>query len=248
MIFSLLQGDGDIVQKLINVALYLIVIVISLSFHEWGHAFMAHKMGDDTARNMGRMTLNPLAHIDPAGMLMIVLFGFGWAKPVPVNPRNYRKYKLGEFLVSFAGIIMNLILALFAALVFCALYVYEMRTLAASASSPETLISMAGIVIPTALYQFFYLLGVANCALAIFNFLPVYPLDGSHIFILLFGRVLSPKFINWLQKHGQIILYVFLILSYVLSRFAGVHIISDAAGWLFGLMIKLFSLIFGLFI
>lgn len=84
--------------KLLRNALYVVpAILISLTFHEFGHAYAAYKMGDPTARNLGRMTLNPLAHIDPIGFILLVLFGFGWAKPVPVNPRNYktsRKEKL----------------------------------------------------------------------------------------------------------------------------------------------------------
>lgn len=248
MLLSLLQGGEDIGSKLINVGICLIVIVVSLSFHEWGHAFMAHLMGDDTAKNMGRMTLNPVAHIDPMGMLMMLLFGFGWAKPVPVNPRNYKKFKLGEFLVSFAGIFINLVLALIAAAAFSIIFVVELEKNVASATSPEMLIGMVGTLIPPTLYQFLATLGVWNCALAIFNLLPVYPLDGSRIFILLFGRLLGARFVNWLQKNGRILLYAFLLLSFVLSRFAGISIISEAANWLFGRMTDLVLAICGLFI
>ena len=81
------------------------------------HAYAAYKMGDPTARNLGRMTLNPLAHIDPIGFILLVLFGFGWAKPVPVNPRNYNNFKKGEIVVSLAGVTMNLILAVVGAMI-----------------------------------------------------------------------------------------------------------------------------------
>lgn len=99
-------------------ALYVVpAILISLTFHEFGHAYAAYKMGDPTARNLGRMTLNPLAHIDPIGFILLVLFGFGWAKPVPVNPRNYNNFKKGEIVVSLAGVTMNLILAVVGAMI-----------------------------------------------------------------------------------------------------------------------------------
>ena len=97
-----------VLQKLYT----LPAIVIAFTLHEWGHAYSAYRMGDPTARNLGRMTLNPLAHIDPIGFLMMVVVGFGWAKPVPVNPNNYRNYRAGELVVSLAGVTVNLILAI----------------------------------------------------------------------------------------------------------------------------------------
>ena len=85
-------------------------ILVGLSFHEWGHAYAAYKRGDPTARNLGRMRVNPLAHIDPLGFLSLLILGFGWAKPVPVSTRNFKSPRKDELIVSLAGITVNLIL------------------------------------------------------------------------------------------------------------------------------------------
>ena len=250
MLISLLTSGLDAGSMITYILIDIIVILISLSFHEWGHAYAAHINGDDTARNMGRMTLNPIAHIDPVGSLMILIIGFGWAKPVPVNPRNYRNYRKGEFMVSFAGIFMNLMLALFAALISCAIAIIDLNAYEAPIMS-ELVQGLATVKLaaqlPRQLYMFFYILGVTNCALALFNFIPVYPLDGSHIFILLFGKVIGAKAVMWVQRNGRIILYVFLGLSFLLSRVFGISIIGGAADWIYSKFVALFSLAAGLF-
>lgn len=247
----MLLGEGDIKTKLIYLAMYVIAIVVSLSFHEWAHAFAAHRMGDDTARNMGRMTINPLAHLDPMGFIMLLVIGFGWAKPVPVNPRNYRNYRVGEFIVSFAGIFTNLMIALFAALASCVVAAFDLK--AGGNQVVPILIRVVcfqnmGTKVPFMLYEFFYILGILNCALAVFNFIPVFPLDGSHIFDLIFGKLVGAKAIMWLHANGRYILYGFLILSVLLSRTAGISLIGDTAYWIYDkfhiLFEKLVSLVF----
>ena len=230
MLISMLLSEGDILTKLKEIGLYLIAIIVSLSVHEWAHAFAAHLNGDDTARNMGRMTLNPIAHIDPRGLIFLLLIGFGWAKPVPVNPRNYKNYRLGEFTVSFAGIFMNLVLALLAAL---AHVLYAFIVLRKGGEPSMNLV------------MFFDIFGVLNCALAVFNLIPVFPLDGSHIFELIFGKLVGAKVLNWIHRNGMFILYGILLLSVVLSYTANFSLISDAATGLFSLFIKLFIRIFG---
>lgn len=232
MLFSILSGSGTLQSKLITLGLVLVAVIVSLSFHEWAHAFAAHKMGDDTAKNLGRMTINPAAHIDPVGFLMLFVIGFGWAKPVPVNSRNYRKFKLGEFVVSFAGIFTNIILALTAALIYVALDFCAYKGL---------------FTPPTLLYSFVLYLGFINCSLAVFNFIPVYPLDGFHIFELLFGRLLGPNVMGWLHKYGGMLLYGLLILSVLISNTTGFSLISTITNWMFNRFVGLFSWIFGLF-
>lgn len=98
-------------EYLIEILAGLIAAVVVITFHEFAHAFVAYKCGDPTAKFSGRMTLNPIKHFDPLGMLMFALVGFGWAKPVPINPNNFRNYKAGAFWTSAAGIIMNYAMA-----------------------------------------------------------------------------------------------------------------------------------------
>ncbi|MBO6061600.1 MAG: site-2 protease family protein [Clostridia bacterium] len=230
MLISILTGSGDLVYKLTYLGLYLIAIVLSLSVHEWAHAFVAHLNGDDTAKIMGRMTLNPLAHIDPAGIVLLLLIGFGWAKPVPVNSRNYKKYRLGEFTVSFAGIFMNLVLAFISAFAFVAVTASAIR----KGQEPNQYLVL-----------FFNMMGIINCALAVFNLIPVYPLDGSHIFELIFGKLIGYKALSWLHRNGRFLLYGIFILSYLLYRTTGVSPVSSVANGIFGAFVDLFAHLFG---
>ena len=198
------------------------IILISLTLHEWGHAFAAHKCGDDTARNLGRMTLNPIAHIDPIGFLSLLLFGFGWAKPVPVNSRNFRNYKRGEAIVSLAGVFMNLLLAiLFSALIVLFSwmgfrYPYEWL-------SSEILWKLLsyGLLI--------------NLTLFLFNLIPLYPLDGYHIFELLFARHLPMNVLLFLRRYGRFILLGLLLVM----RLTGFYPVSYLYYWIMNGLTKL---------
>jgi len=172
--------------------------VMALSIHEWAHAWAAYKCGDPTARMMGRMTLNPAAHLDLVGTIMMALLGFGWAKPVPVNPRNFRNYRRDDIIVSLAGITMNLILFLVSTLV-CAVVLI----IAIGSSAPGLPMNfvvtnaplvghvfvesvwgrMAGYIFE--MLQYFVLV---NISLAVFNLIPVPPLDGSHVLANLLPR------------------------------------------------------------
>ncbi len=207
MNLSLLMSDPLEFLKLLGCVLP--VMLLSLTLHEWGHAYAAHLCGDNTARNLGRMTLNPIRHIDPIGFLAILFVGFGWAKPVPVNPRNYRNYRQGEAIVSLAGVTMNLLLAI----VFCAVYVPLCRMyLFGSYSWLQN-----GLLLRIVEY------GISlNIVLMLFNLLPLYPLDGYHIFELLFARHLPMNVFLFLRRYGQYILIAILILC----RVIGFHPIS----------------------
>lgn len=213
-------------------ACMLPVMLISLTLHEWGHAFAAHKCGDDTARNLGRMTMNPLKHIDPIGFVMILLVGFGWAKPVPVNPRNYRNYKRGEAIVSLAGVTMNLLLAIAFSVAFVPLYrMYKQSFLYSSNPYPWL---QNGLLIQIIMY------GVClNLALCLFNLLPFYPLDGYHVFELIFAKRLPLKVFSFLRRYGQFILIGLLLVF----RLTGFHPIAELANlvidWLSRLAFKL---------
>ncbi|MEA3232083.1 MAG: site-2 protease family protein, partial [Thermodesulfobacteriota bacterium] len=143
-------------------------ILIALTFHEYAHAYTANRYGDDTAKQMGRLSLNPLRHLDPLGTIMIFLVHFGWAKPVPVNPSRLRNPKKDMLWISAAGPLANMGLALISGIL--------LRLLNATAGAPAQHSSVMGLLI----FMVFMSLQI-NLALAIFNLLPIAPLDGSKI-------------------------------------------------------------------
>ncbi len=150
-------------QDLVTIALRIPVLLIVITVHEFAHARMAFHFGDATAERQGRMNLNPIHHLDPIGSLMILLVGFGWAKPVPINPYNFNNYRRGLRWVSFAGPLSNFILGFFSLLIF-------------------TVLINNGIIDFTGLpFRFFQQLVIINVYLALFNLLPIPPLDGSKI-------------------------------------------------------------------
>ena len=207
-------------------ACFLPVMLLSFTLHEWGHAYAAHLCGDDTARDLGRMTLNPLKHIDPVGFITILLFGFGWAKPVPVNSRNYRNYKKGEAIVSLAGVTMNLVQVIF----FSGLFI---------------LFGWMGYRYPyewlhsdVLWYVIFYGISL-NISLMLFNLLPIFPLDGYHIFELLFAKRLPMNVFLFLRRYGSFIL----IAIFLLMRFADFYPASALANWVISLLERLLTLI-----
>lgn len=173
--------------------LYILpAILIGLTVHEWAHAYAAYRLGDPTARNLGRMTLNPIAHIDPIGIAMLLLVGFGWAKPVPINPRNFKNFKRDDIIVSLAGIFTNLLTA------FLFSFVYVAGILKWGLATNDAFMSIFGSII------------TINLALAIFNLIPIPPLDGSHVLEALLVRRF-PRFFMFLRQYGQFILLALLI-------------------------------------
>ncbi len=147
----------------ILIALRIPVLLIVITVHEFAHARMAYHFGDSTAEKLGRMNLNPINHLDPIGSLMILLVGFGWAKPVPINANNFTSFRSGLRWVSFAGPMSNLILSFFSLLIFTVLY-------------NAGLIAFGGLF-----FSFMQQLIMINIYLAIFNLIPIPPLDGSKI-------------------------------------------------------------------
>lgn len=192
--------------------IWLAVILLSLSFHEFAHAFIANRLGDTTAEREGRLTLNPLAHIDPLGFIMLLAVGFGWAKPVPFNPHALKHPIRDAVVVSLAGPISNIVFALLAAVVYQLLVLIGIDPLA----------SLLG--------WFLVFLVVTNLALAVFNFIPIPPLDGSRLLEALFASLRMRALGDAFTRFGPIILLV----AVFLSAGVGVRIfgfVSAAAGW-----------------
>ncbi len=162
MLLALLQRSP------VTFAIVALVLIFSLALHELAHAWTADRMGDKTARNLGRVTLNPLKHLDPVGTVLLLVVGFGWAKPVPIRPGNFRSYRLGMFVVSVAGVVINLLIAVAALLLLVALGT-NMGNLGQVLASGDSL--RYGLFVAAQI----------NVVLAVFNLLPVPPLDGSKV-------------------------------------------------------------------
>lgn len=189
MLFNLLRkgyGPAEIAFILI---LYILALSIAFAGHEFAHAFSAHLMGDDTAKNRGRMTLNPVAHVDIKGIIILILVGLGWGKPVPVNPSNYTKLKsrtLSCIIVDLSGVFSNFIMAFIAAILMVVVERFANFEV------------MWWILIE----EFLDLLYMINISLMAFNLLPIPPLDGFNaLFTILPVRV---KYTNFYRKYVQI--------------------------------------------
>lgn len=163
-------------------------VIVAMSVHEYAHAQVASWLGDDTPERLGRLTMNPFAHVSWLGFLMILLLQFGWAKPVIINPANFKNKKLGDVLVSIAGPIANLIVAFIAAISLVLAYYYNMEL---SDGLVRVLRSML----------------ILNINFAVFNLLPIPPLDGAHIVSAFLSPSLQMKYWQW-QRFSFIILII----------------------------------------
>ena len=173
----MLSGGSDIRSYIIQLLLSLPIILLALSLHETAHGYVAYKLGDPTARNLGRLTLNPVKHLDPIGFLCMLLAGFGWANPVPINSRNFKNPRRDIALTSIAGPVSNLILAFIFVVIFRFSYEPIMMNMFNAQLTGNTF--LADVLQYT--YIFIYLAIQMNITLAVFNLLPIPPLDGSKI-------------------------------------------------------------------
>jgi Zn-dependent protease len=173
----------------------LAALIMSLSFHEFGHAFAAKRFGDDTAERQGRLTINPIAHIDPMGLLMVIMIGFGYAKPVPTDPRNYNSF-WAQLVVAAAGPLANLAIAI-AAYNF---YLYGVQAGWQSFSDPGV-------------RQVFTIVVIVNLVLMVFNLIPLGPLDGHYILPYFLPRALAQKYWVLNARYGTYLFFGLILLS-----------------------------------
>ncbi|MFR9071220.1 MAG: site-2 protease family protein, partial [Paraclostridium sp.] len=161
-------------------------IAVAISVHEFGHAYVAHLLGDDTAKMSGRMTLDPIKHVDPFGLVMLIVAHFGWAKPVPVNPNNFKNYKVGNLIVSLAGPLFNLITAIIA-------------------------VNLISLVNMKALDLIIDSIFTYSIGFAAFNLLPLPPLDGWGIV----SSFIPAKYYDFVYKYESMstIIFIFLIIT-----------------------------------
>lgn len=215
MLLQILRG-GNMMSIFAYLLSTAFVVFCTLPVHEFAHAWMANRMGDPTARLSGRLTLNPMKHLDLIGSILIFVTGFGWAKPVPVNQNNFRNPKKGMALTALAGPVSNLIMA----------FIFMI------------LMQVCGLFNNMAAYivlLFFQYAAVVNIHLAVFNLLPVPPLDGSRIF----WAVLPDKYYWKVMQYERIIMIVLFVLLLL-------GVLSWPLNWLSNLVYRLFGFITGL--
>lgn len=214
-VFSNLTTPGGLLQLLFTIP----GVLVAITFHEYAHAYVAYKLGDDTPKIQRRVTLNPFAHLDPIGSIMLLVAGFGWGKPVQINPSNFNrniKMSTGEALVSLAGPAMNFILAI----VFTVIYGVLSKI---GLDLNFTTMALMGII---------QSIIIINIGLGIFNLIPMYPLDGSKIF----KNILPASTREWIETREQFIYIVFVLLW--ISGILG-QIINPAILAVYSLLMKL---------
>ena len=177
-------------------------LIFALTFHEFGHAYTAHLCGDDTAKAAGRMTLNPLVHLDLFGSLMVLIVGFGYARPVPVNPNNYR-VRNADFYIASAGPLMNLLLGIIAAFLYGVL-------------AQNNITILAGVPLLFLLKLFI----IINFNLFLFNLIPLGPLDGNSVFPHFLPPNLRIRYQHWNFRYGSYALIGLVLLSILLPNFS----------------------------
>ena len=220
-------GGSDLSSILLEILYRVPGILVAISFHECAHAYAAYKCGDPTARNLGRMTLNPFAHFDPIGLVTLLLVRFGWAKPVPINTRNFKNPRKDELIVSLAGVAANLIIAF---ITLGVMYALQICT------------TIESTILDNILSSMFFI----NLAFFVFNLLPIPPLDGYHVLQCILGRFTRTasgfRFFYFFERYGFVILIAVLFLN------ANTGFISSIVMSLWSGMTAVYSAIFGLFL
>ena len=230
MVISTLAGYATQEGALLSLLLTIPGVLIAITFHEFAHAFAADRLGDDTPRRQGRLSLNPFDHLDPVGSVLLLFAGFGWGKPVQVNPKNYNRnitMEKADAIVSLAGPLMNFALAIVFTIIYCALYKF---------AGIQFILSTYGSIIITLLSSAI----VTNIGLGVFNLIPLPPLDGSKVI-----RPLLPyNAKQWFMNHEYVFYIIFLVIW--ITGIAG-WIISPIIRFLGNGLLSLGMSIFGLF-
>lgn len=181
---------------LVNMLISIIPALICITFHELSHGFVAYKLGDNTAKNAGRLTLNPIKHIDIPGLIMMIAFRFGWAKPVPVNMDNFKNPKKGMAITALAGPLSNIILAI----VFLFCYGLFYASLAKLGTTGRVIAELLYVTANISVY------------LAVFNIIPIPPLDGSKVLFSILPNRYYYKLMRY-ERYGMLILMLFIIVT-----------------------------------
>lgn len=212
---------------LVELVASLIAVVVVLTLHEFAHAFVAYRCGDITPKLAGRLTLNPLKHFDPIGGIAFVLVGFGWAKPVPINPDNFKHYRSGLAWTACAGVITNYICAF----LFCPLYFVAVHYLTGAGLASDFV---------SYLTQYLFAYSLSFC---VFNLLPFYPLDGFRLVDALNKR--RGKVYRFLRDWGQYVLIALFAESFICDLFVRFGIVemgyADVLGWIMYFATKIFG-------
>jgi Zn-dependent protease len=209
MIFNILENtEWDILTRLILVIALPIIVLMSLSIHEYAHGIVSYSLGDTTAKRLGRLTVNPIKHLNPIGTICMLLFGFGWAKPVPVDPRYYDNPKRGMALCGLAGPAINLVIGIKSYGIYC-IMVWLARNIEVLYALPLIRYMPDTVYIISA--QLFGIIGYYNILLAVFNLLPVLPLDGSRLLY----AFLPDKYYFGIMKYERVIMFVMLALLWM---------------------------------